>query len=114
MCSTQCKTHLMSVTRYIGNCQICEGDQKLHDGLMVHHGYRRPGTGYIVGDCPGVGEVPYEVSCELRKAYLAALQSGRVKTVWGSQGLRRVPQLVEYAVGVTEPQRFARAIEHAT
>src|SRR5271157_2183951 len=99
MCSTQCKTHLMSVTRYIGNCQICEGDQKLHDGLMVHHGYRRPGTGYIVGDCPGVGEVPYEVSCELikahvarlkvyvknRKAYLAALQSGRVKTVWGSQ-----------------------------
>ena len=25
-------------TRYVGNCQICEADQKLRDGLLVHHG----------------------------------------------------------------------------
>lgn len=45
-------------TRYIGNCQICEGEQKLHDGRMVHHGYKRPGDGQIDGDCPGVHADP--------------------------------------------------------
>ena len=59
----------MKTTRYIGNCQICEGDQKLHVGRMVHHGYQRPGDGAIRGDCPGVGQVPYEVSCDLVKSY---------------------------------------------
>ena len=52
-----------AVTRYLGNCQVCEGDQKLHHGRMVHHGYKRPGDGFIV--CPGVHQVPYEVSCDL-------------------------------------------------
>jgi hypothetical protein len=61
-------------TRYVGNCQICEGDFKLHEGRMVHHGYERPGHGYIVGDCSGVREVPYEVSCELIKSYKAGLE----------------------------------------
>lgn len=65
-----------TVTRYVGNCQICEGDFKLDDGRrMVHHGYKRPGYGRIVGDCPGVHEVPYETSCELVKSYLVGERS---------------------------------------
>ena len=53
-----------TVTRYVGNCQICERDQKLTvDMKMVHHGYLRPGDGEIHGDCPCVGAEPYEVSC---------------------------------------------------
>ena len=62
-----------TATRYVGNCQICEGDQKLHAGGMVHHGYRRPGDGFIHGDCPGVGHVPYEVSCDLVKEHIVDL-----------------------------------------
>jgi len=62
-----------TATRYVGNCQICEGDQKLHAGGMVHHGYRRPGDGFIHGDCPGVGHVPYEVSCDLVKEHVLDL-----------------------------------------
>jgi hypothetical protein len=61
----------MKTTRYIGQCQICEGDQKLYNGQMVHHGYRRPGCGEIIGDCPGVGHAPYEASCECVKQYKA-------------------------------------------
>jgi hypothetical protein len=53
--------------RQIGSCQVCEGDFKLHGGRMVLHGYKRPGHGYILGDCMGVGEVPYEVSCDITK-----------------------------------------------
>lgn len=41
---------------------------------MVHHGYKRPGWGHIVGDCMGVHEMPYEQSCDVCKRYLAAIQ----------------------------------------
>lgn len=120
-------------TRYIGNCQICEGDQKLHNGRMVHHGYQRPGHGTIVGDCPGVGGVPYEVSCDLVKSYkrgvkiqllilkdrLADLKEGRVSYLtqverhgsWGTIGQNVV---IEFIAGVTEPYRWQRALESAT
>jgi hypothetical protein len=110
-----------TATRHVGNCQICEGDQKLHAGLrMVHHGYRRPGDGFIHGDCPGVDEEPYEVSCALiathksalqvrlvhLRARLADIQASRVS--WFFRGDRAGRALDEYAVGVTEPYRFAR------
>ena len=63
-----------TVTRHVGNCQLCEGDQKLTtDDMMVHHGYKRPGDGEIHGDCPAVGAAPYEVSCEMIKAYVRGL-----------------------------------------
>lgn len=80
-----------TVTRYVGNCQICERDQKLTvDMRMVHHGYTRPGHGNIEGDCPCVGEVPYETSCDRIKSYvkscrnqLANAQSYLTKIVTG-------------------------------
>lgn len=57
------------VTRYVGECPVCEGSyrlhkNRLHEMLMVHHGYRRPGHGSIEGDCPGVNWSPWELSPE--------------------------------------------------
>ena len=121
--SAQAETAL----RHVGNCQICEGDQKLRDGRMVHHGYLRPGDGCIHGDCPGVDEVPYETSCDLIKVHKGALEYQRVglrkrltdvvaghvthftrtRETW-SGGL----ETTEYAVGVTDPYRFREATEH--
>jgi len=60
----------------MGNCQICEGDFKLHNGTMVHHGYERPGDGFIHGDCTCVSHPPYEVSCDMLKQYLVGLLDG--------------------------------------
>lgn len=69
------------VTRYVGQCAICEGEFKLTlEHHMVHHGYRRPGWGHIVGDCMGVGEPPYEVSCEITKTYRAVLEQQKSST----------------------------------
>lgn len=67
-----------TVTREIGNCQFCERDQKLHKRTMVHHGYERPGDGWIHGDCPGVKCAPYELSCDDLKAYLPRLRDALV------------------------------------
>jgi hypothetical protein len=62
-------------TRHLGYCQICEGEFKLHEGNMVHHGYRRPGIGNIVGDCYGVGALPYQKSCELVKEFVVVVRN---------------------------------------
>lgn len=115
-------------TRHVGNCQVCEKDQKVQDGRMVHHGYVRPGDGRIHGDCPGVAQLPYEVSCDLVKvmrfsaqdelahteARLADLEAGRVPvlTEWVKRWVRtdtgHEDRLVEnvYVAGVTERREF--------
>lgn len=61
-----------------GICPCCFGDyvaDRTTGARMVHHGYERPGDGMIHGDCYGVGEQPYEVSCEGTKKYLGIVQS---------------------------------------
>ena len=53
----------------IGTCPACTNHQKLSktrlsDGhpSMVLHGYNRPGWGYVLGNCFGVGFPPWELS----------------------------------------------------
>lgn len=122
----------MGTTRYLGNCQICEGDYKLRDynpsRVLVHHGYTRPGYGYIVGDCPGVNQLPYEVSCEAlktylprlqahweeKKAYLTRLEAGEITYIAEVHPNRRGGGIdtTEYICGVTEPYTWMQAIQH--
>ncbi len=114
-------------TRFLGNCQLCEGDFKLHESKMVHHGYERPGDGYIHGDCPAVGADPYEVSCDLLKkmipglkwqlenlnAWLLKLQSGVVLELSETQRKFFPLQIVTIQVyaSVTETYRWNRLEE---
>lgn len=56
-------------------CQACEGFFKLNEkGLVVKHGFRRPGDGFLRGECLGVGHLPYEASCELMRELRDGLQ----------------------------------------
>lgn len=65
-----------TVTRHVGFCAICEGDFKLTaDDKLVHHGYKRPGIGYIVGDCMAVDYEPYERSKEVLEKYVALVKN---------------------------------------
>lgn len=68
----------------IGTCAICAHEQVVRNGLMVLHGYQRPGIGYIQGECFGVGYDPYEVSTKAIEAYIPVLQdlkAGRQKRI---------------------------------
>lgn len=112
-----------TVTRLLGTCAICTRSIKVRDGVMVHHGFQRPGDGYIVGDCFAVHREPYEVSCEVTKEYRALLQKQLVdQEAWLvtlEAGL--VPHFIEvshytkmmrqFAVGVTAPYEFERVCE---
>ena len=46
---------------------------------MVNHGYQRPGIGYLVGDCFGVGYPPFELSSKGTQDYVQALQGRLAK-----------------------------------
>jgi len=67
-----------------GTCPVCFGDYVVYgkSPRMVHHGYERPGIGYIVGDCHGVDFPPFEVSCEGTKSFHERL-GGRLVHVQG-------------------------------
>lgn len=64
-------------TRYIGTCAACERRIKVQDNLLVHHGYRRPGHGSIVGDCYGVHKPPHELSPEVAEGWKALAEDTR-------------------------------------
>lgn len=56
--------------RHVGTCPVCQGMWKVRNELLVHHGYARPGTGEIYGDCFGVNRPPHELSPATAEAYL--------------------------------------------
>lgn len=60
---------MSKTTRHIGFCCVCAKDFKVRGNKLVHHGYKRPGHGFIVGDCMGALETPHELSPELAKKY---------------------------------------------
>lgn len=59
-------------------CQICARTFSMIGGTMGHHGYTRPGCGFIVGDCMGVGHKPFPATDALVK-YRAALVGMHVR-----------------------------------
>lgn len=54
-------------------CQVCAGTFSLKNGLLVKHGFKRPGTGRLHGRCMGEGHLPFPDTVALVQ-YLRALQ----------------------------------------
>jgi len=95
-----------------GECQICQRRHILDSrGNLVLHGYQRPGHGYIVGDCFGVGHPPWEVSSDAlatwierlkaRSAQLAqeATRTAKLTTIDVNRGSERNPRIVTLTKG---------------
>lgn len=104
----------------LGSCPVCEGDFKVREGRVVHHGFTRPGDGMIHGDCFAVGYEPYERStkgCEDYQAKMGgqlfgledALLKLPTRTYFFEYNWRR--EIVEYALGVTDLYTWKRVIQ---
>lgn len=78
--------------KHLGFCPCCRGDFRLHKRTLVHHGYKRPGDGYIHGDCFGVGKAPHELTNETAKMWLEYLRQVRVMRV---NAVARIPELTQ-------------------
>jgi hypothetical protein len=65
---------------FIGTCQWCFGEYKVNGrGDVVLHGYQRPGWGYTVGNCNGVGHQPFEYDHKLTEERIAQLHSDNAR-----------------------------------
>lgn len=119
---------MKTIETTVGTCGVCEREIAIQDGRLVHHGYKRPGYGHIVGDCFAVGYEPYERSTAASVAYqtmwqkqlpvlqarLADLEEGRVtylRKVYPSG--RRGVIVVEHAVGVSDCWKWEDALRNA-
>jgi hypothetical protein len=91
----------MKTTKFTGTCQGCFATHSLIGGVLVHHGYRRPGVGYIIGDCAGVGHQPYEISCELTKSFHKHLEEKVLPNVVAHLG-RLEAGPVEISIEITD------------
>lgn len=70
-------------------CPVCLGQQAVRgfdpfaqtlSAEIVAHGYRRPGWGYQVGNCPGVGFDALELSSKGAEQYRVGLESAKEQT----------------------------------
>lgn len=95
-----------------GECQICQHRQILDSrGNLVLHGYQRPGHGYIVGDCFGVGHPPWEVSSDALAEWIElvkkrsvqaaqdAVKTAKLTTINVNRGSDRNPRMVTLTKG---------------
>lgn len=57
-----------------GHCQACGRLQKMPSGKMSLHGYT-VSHGYFHGQCAGSKELPFELSCDLVKTFIASAQA---------------------------------------
>ena len=53
-----------NTTEKIWTCQICGRPIKAKDGIIAHHGYKRPGDGWQTASCAGARHKPYEEACD--------------------------------------------------
>ena len=95
-----------------GECQICQRRHILDSrGNLVLHGYQRPGHGYIVGDCFGVGYPPWEVSSDRlaewiellkkrsKQANEDAVKASKLTNITINRGSDRNPRMVTLTKG---------------
>lgn len=85
-----------------GTCQICAGTQKIVRGKISLHGYQRPGIGFIIGNCFGAQQLPFEQSCDRLREWVGKLE----EWLEGSKrSLEKLPTKTEFLVKeyVTEP-----------
>ncbi len=73
-------------------CQCCEGRFATRHNQLGHHGYKRPGIGYILGDCMGVGYAPYPAYDALEKL-LGIISDNIARLATEVNGLVTTPSL---------------------
>lgn len=63
----------MTASAETKTCQICGRQIRAKNGVLAHHGYRRPGEGWQTASCEGARELPLEKSDSVLKSHIAAV-----------------------------------------
>lgn len=123
------RTHL-AARQGIGTCPVCFGSFKLKPSTrhgvdktmpgMVLHGYKRPGTGQVHGNCKGQDWPPFELSKEGSIVWLRALREYEERELVYVESLKRneIDSLTgalggEFRRDTTDPLTWERLVERA-
>ena len=79
-----------------GTCPACDRVMKLKGGLIVNHGFTVR-EGVRIGQCPGVGQKPWEVSPEGRIHHIKELKDHRTRL---QQSDTKDQRLIDQLVGI--------------
>lgn len=119
-------------------CQICENHFSLRKARLVKHGYKRPGNGFLVGECFGAHRVSYQDGFDALEEYrevLARMHASAVEhaaelaseqpsfnrvtleyqrrngiRVYAGRVAQMEPVVTSYAVGVSTVAAYERAL----
>ena len=81
-----------------GTCAWCLRDIAIdRSGLMAHHGYERPDTGWQTQSCPGIGFKNLEVSLDGLKEHIKAIEHFRDRKI---NELDYLPKVVSLTIRV--------------
>lgn len=108
---------------HVGTCQWCFGEFKCTTKkILVYHGFKKPGDGYLYEECDGVHHAPYEYDSALtaqrlqwqedylkgREAHYTALEAGEFTT------LKNPYYDIEMKQHRRDPKRFVAPVEDHT
>jgi|CXWL01.1.fsa_nt_gi hypothetical protein len=99
-----------AATKERAECQVCAKVQATHAGALVHHGYKRPGWGCIVGDCYGAGYAPFPAHDRL-DAWLAQVETHKA-TLEQTIAAGEPEEIVQQEIDYDAPRRYGQ--KHAT
>jgi len=68
-------------------CQCCGRGILAETGVIAHHGFERPGTGWQTDSCYGARELPFEVSRDALGTYIEMIKQ---RIVWANESHARV------------------------
>lgn len=88
-------------------CQVCERNQSITKaGTLVNHGYTRPGCGWLIGGCMGVGHLPFPETDAL-EAYLPVVQ----RYAATQERLAKQPEAISWEIAYV-PSTWQRKSHH--
>lgn len=91
-----------------GTCACCFSSQRTQtssaksSGHMYHHGFERPGNGYIEGPCAGHDFLPYEKSCDGTRHMLGRAQKALKDSEAHIEHLKTTYKVCTYVVVARE------------
>lgn len=79
-------------------CQICGRPIKAKNGIIAHHGYKRPGGGWQTASCDGARQYPYEdARDQLPRSIAKAKRFIAEHQAWLDEFITNPPEVLIYS-----------------
>lgn len=93
-------------------CQICEGHFTAKKGLLAKHGYKRPGDGFLHGECFGAHRVDYATGTDALVEYRVLIADMHAGAVRAFEALAGLPAFNQTTLDYQRDKETGRIVYH--